>query len=90
MAIAVWKKIDEESIVPALEQAGEKLDSAADQVVLDFSSVRRVDQGALQAMEGLARGAAEKGVRVVLCGVNVHVYKVLKLVKLTSRFSFRS
>jgi len=90
MAIAVWKKIDEESIVPALEQAGEKLDSAADQVVLDFSSVRRVDKGALQAMEGLSRVADEKGVRVVLCGVNVHVYKVLKLVKLTSRFSFRS
>jgi len=59
-------------------------------VVLDFSSVRRVDEGALQAIEGLARVAAQKAVRVVLCGVDVHVYKVLKLARLTWRFSFRS
>ena len=32
--------------------------------------------------------ADEKGVKVVLRGVNVDVYKVLKLVKLASRFSF--
>ncbi len=86
--IAGWQKIDEACIVPALEQAGEKLDCAAGEVVLDFSSVRRVDQGVLQAMEELASVAAEKGVRVVLCGVNVHIYRVLKLMKLTSRFSF--
>ena len=34
--------------------------------------------------------ADDKGVKVVLRGVNVGVYKVLKLVKLTSRFSFVS
>ena len=88
--MAGWQKIDEESIVSALEQAGEKLDNAAGEVVLDFSSVRRVDKGALQAMEELAGVAAEKGVRVVLCGVNVHIYRVLKLMKLTSQFSFLS
>jgi len=87
---AVWPRIDEECIGPALEQMGEKLDSAAGEVVLDFSSVRRVDEGALQAIEGLARVAAQKAVRVVLCGVDVHVYKVLKLARLTWRFSFRS
>jgi anti-anti-sigma regulatory factor len=39
-------------------------------------------------MEEFARIVDEKGVKVVLRGVNVDVYKVLKLVKLTQRFSF--
>jgi hypothetical protein len=39
-------------------------------------------------MEEFARIADEKAVKVVLRGVNVDVYKVLKLVKLTQRFSF--
>jgi anti-anti-sigma regulatory factor len=86
--VAVWQEINEEGLVSALEQAGEKLDSASGEVGLDFSSVRRVDPGALQALEGFARIADEKAVKVVLRGVNVDVYKVLKLMKLTSRFSF--
>jgi len=86
--VAVWRKIDEECVVSALQQAAERLDSAAGEVVLDFSSVRRVDPSALRAMVAFARTADEKAVKVVLCGVNVDVYKVLKLVKLTSRFSF--
>jgi anti-anti-sigma regulatory factor len=57
-------------------------------VVLDFSSVRRIDPNALRAMEKLAGLADGKAVKVVLRGVNVDIYKVLKLVKLTSRFSF--
>ena len=41
-------------------------------------------------MEEFAGMADDKGVKVVLRGVNVGVYKVLKLVKLGSRFSFMS
>jgi len=36
----------------------------------------------------LAARAQEKSVRLVLRGVKVNVYKVLKLVKLAPRFSF--
>ena len=36
--VAVWHKIDEERMVLALQEAGEKLDSAEGDVVLDFSS----------------------------------------------------
>ena len=72
----------------ALQEAREKLDSAEGDVCLDFSSVRRIDPSALRAMEELAGLADEKAVKVVLRGVNVDIYKVLKLVKLTSRFSF--
>ena len=85
---AEWLEIDGERVVTALQVAREALDSAQNDVVLDFSSVRRIDPSALRAMEKLAGIADEKAVKVVLRGVNVDIYKVLKLVKLTSRFSF--
>ena len=88
--IAVWLKVDEERIVQALHEAEEKLDSVEGEVALDFSSVRRIDPGALRAIEEFADIADDKGVKVVLRGVDVGVYKVLKLVKLASRFSFVS
>ena len=81
-------KIDEERIVQALQEAGEKLDSAEGEVVVDFSSVRRIDVNTLQALEMFADITDDKGVKAVLRGVNVGVYKVLKLMKLGSRFSF--
>jgi anti-anti-sigma regulatory factor len=86
--IAVWLKIDEESVVRALQEAGEKLDSVEGEVALDFSSVRRIDPSAVRALKEFAGRAEGRGVRVVLRGVNVGVYKVFKLVKLASRFSF--
>ncbi len=85
---AVWLKIDPERVARSVEEAVGKLDSAGGELVLDFSSVRRIDPSAIGAMEKLAAVAGEKGVKVALCGVTVEVYKVLKLVKLTARFSF--
>ena len=85
---AEWLEIDGERVVQDLQAAREALDGAQNDVVLDFSSVRRIDPSALRAMEKLAGIADEKAVKVVLRGVNVDIYKVLKLVKLTSRFSF--
>src|SRR5271165_7532133 len=85
---SVWSKADGETIVQILQGAREKLDSAEGDVLLDFSSVRRIDPSALTTMEELAGIADDKAVKVVLHGVNVDIYKVLKLVKLTSRFSF--
>jgi anti-anti-sigma regulatory factor len=86
--IAVFLNIDEQHVALALQEAGEKLDSAEGEAVFDFSSVRRIDSSALHAMEEFARIAEEKGVNVVLRGVHVDVYRVLKLVKLTRRFTF--
>ncbi len=86
--IAVILNIDETRMVSALREAGEKLEGTEGEAVLDFSSVRRIDSSALGAMEELARIADEKSVKVALRGVNIDVYKVLKLVKLTRRFSF--
>ncbi len=86
--IAVWLKIDEERVVQALQEAGERLDGVEREVVLDFSSVRRIDPSVVRAMEEFAGIADDKGVKVGLRGLNVDVYKVLKLVKLASRFAF--
>ncbi len=85
----MFLNIDEERVVPALQEAGEKLDCAQGEAILDFSSVRRIDSSALRAMEEFARIADEKAVKVVLRGVNVDVYKVLKLVKLDAAFFLR-
>ena len=86
--IASWLNIEEEHVVEALQDAGRKLDGIEREVVLDFSSVRRIDPGVVRAMEEFSGIADDKGVKVALRGLNVDVYKVLKLVKLASRFTF--
>lgn len=90
MAMISLLNMDEQHFVPTLQDAQEKLNCAEGEAVLDFSSVHRVDPRALQAMEEFAGLADRKAVKVVLRGVNVEVYKVLKLVKLTRRFHFLS
>jgi len=88
--LAVMFKIDGEGVVLALQQAGERLDTANGQAVLDFSAVSRVDPAGLCAMQELAAIADGRGVKLALRGVNIGVYKVLKLAKLAPRFSFLS
>jgi anti-anti-sigma regulatory factor len=83
------RTLKEDSLAQDVLDACEKLNSANDQEVLDFSSVRRIYPSALGAMGTLAGAADKQGVKVVLQGVNVDIYKVLKLARLTSRFSFR-
>jgi anti-anti-sigma regulatory factor len=86
--IAVFHNVDGERVVQDLQEARAKLDIADSEVVLDFSCVHRIDPGALRAMETLATAADAKSVTIALRGVNVEIYKVLKLARLTPRFSF--
>jgi anti-anti-sigma regulatory factor len=85
---ALWLKVNEERVTQDLLDACGSLEMANNQFGLDFSSVRRVEPGCLAAMEALAVKADEKSVEIMLCGVNVDVYKVLKLARLTPRFFF--
>ncbi len=87
-ANTVWLEVEGEGVIPAVEVALEKLNDAGDEVILDFSSVARIDPGALRAMESLATTADKKAVKIALRGVNVEVYRVLKLMQLAPRFSF--
>jgi anti-anti-sigma regulatory factor len=81
-------KIDAERVAGCLHEACVKLEVVGGETVLDFSSVQRIDPKAIGAMEELANLADAKAVKIGLRGVNVEIYKVLKLVKLASRFSF--
>jgi anti-anti-sigma regulatory factor len=84
----VSHKLDDGSVIEVLEKVRAELNGTEGEVSFDFSGVRRIDAGALRAMEQLASLARDKSVKIALRGVNVDIYKVLKVAKLASRFSF--
>lgn len=85
---AVWIHVDPEHVIQVLQEAVEKVNRGESEVVLDFSSVLRIDPSVIGAMEELAGLAAGRSVKVVLRAVNVDIYRALKLVKLAQKFSF--
>ena len=86
--IAEFFKIDGDRVAECIHEAHLQLDTAREQTILDFSSVVRITPQDLRAMEELIDRAENQSVKVVLHGVNVDIYKVLKLIKLAARFSF--
>jgi ABC-type transporter Mla MlaB component len=86
--ILEWHKVDGERVKQSLAEARENLNSAEGEVLLDLSAVRRIDPGGLNALEEFATTAEGKSIKAALRGVNVDVYKVLKLARLTGRFAF--
>ncbi len=79
-------EVDSDRVTQSLHDAGKKLDGGIGEMFLDFSAVQRIDPSAIVALESLARAADSKHVKLALRGVNIDIYKVLKLVKLGSRF----
>jgi anti-anti-sigma regulatory factor len=77
-----------ERLADSLVQARKKLDATEGEMILDFSRVWRIDSEALRAILDLAGAAESKKIKLILRGVNVDVYKVLKLMKLASQFSY--
>jgi anti-anti-sigma regulatory factor len=63
------------------------LQTTEGELTLDFATSRRIDASVLSALETLAARAGEKQVEVVLTGVSVDLYRVLKLLKLAHRFT---
>lgn len=80
--------LDEQHASSALKDAADRLEGERGEVVLDLSAVRRIDSAALLALDQFAEVAHKKGVKVVLRGASVPLYRTLKLVKLARRFSF--
>jgi anti-anti-sigma regulatory factor len=68
--------------------ACERLESAGAELVLDFSEVDRLDPSALAGLDELAAQARERSVKLVLRGVRVEVYRVLKLTATAAQFTF--
>ena len=83
-------KIDAEHAAESIRTARKKLDGAQVETVLDFTSLSRIDPSALREMEDLANLADERADKISLLHVNVEIYKVLKLAKLSARFNFRT
>jgi anti-anti-sigma regulatory factor len=73
-----------------IQEAIAKVNSGQSEVILDFSSVRRIDTNMVGALEELARLADGKSAKVALRAVNTDIYRVLKQLKLTQRFTFVS
>ena len=88
--IVEWHKVAGTHLAQELKNAQEKLGSTDSEALLDFSDVVRIDPSGLHAIESLFDAADRNGVKVALRGVNVAVYKVLKLAQLASRCSFVS
>lgn len=86
--IAVWLKLEEGRVAEGLQESLEMLDSADGELLLDFSAVRRLDAPALAAMQKLADAADLRKVKLALRGTNIEIYKVIKLARLSPRFSF--
>lgn len=86
--LSVMPKLETEHFVEILEDARKRLDSAEGEMIIDFSTVSRISPAAIGTLEELARLADAKAVRLVMRGVGVEVYKVLKLMKVASRFSY--
>jgi anti-anti-sigma regulatory factor len=80
-------KVNGDNVAQGLEDVCAKLTASDGEVVLDFSGVQRIDPSGLRAIEDLADAADGKLVKVTVQGVNVDVYKVLKLARLSQRFS---
>ncbi len=89
MAMSVLEmKVDREHVAYTLKEALGKLNGDRGEVILDFSSVHRIDANALKVMGDLASAAEDKMAKVTLRCVNIDIYRVLKLLKLAQRFSF--
>jgi anti-anti-sigma regulatory factor len=71
-----------------IQDAVDRVKSGESEVTLDFAAVERIDANAVRALEELAGLADERSVKVALRAVNVDIYRVLKQLKLTERFSF--
>jgi anti-anti-sigma regulatory factor len=86
----IWLEVADNGVAQVVKLALEQMNGAGNEIVLDFSSVARIDAGALRAVADLAVAADANAARIALRGVNVDVYRVLKLMQLTPRFSFLS
>jgi anti-anti-sigma regulatory factor len=82
----VWLNVDPECLL-LQKDAVEKLQSAEGELVLNFSSVVRIDSRAALAMEQLADLATQRSRKIELRAVNTTTYRALKLMKLARRFT---
>lgn len=77
-----------ERVAETLKEVCGKLSTDGGEILLDFFFVQTLDPAGIKALEDLAGTAGIMKVKIILRGVNVELYKVLKLSDLTDRFLF--
>lgn len=77
-----------EHVAEGLESVRANLPADGGELLLDFFFVQALNPAGIRALEDLAGAADLLKAKVVLRGVNVEIYKVLKLAQLTERFLF--
>lgn len=80
--------MNEERIAQQLNDIREKLATEGPEVLLDFFLAQSLDPASINALGELATAAEATSARIVMRGVNVEMYKVLKLAGLCDKFSF--
>ena len=85
---SILLEMDKTQLGTVLERAIGMLGGSDSELTLDFTSVDRVGPDDLKLLEKVGTVAAGKSARVVLRGINVRIYKALKIANLTERFGF--
>ncbi len=85
---SVQHEFETKRFLESLLQAKEQLCGTATEMVMDLSAVRRIDPEVIKQLEELVSVAKSRKIRLVLRGVSVDIYKVLKLMKLSAQFSY--
>lgn len=80
--------MNDEHVAEQLNDIREKLPTEGPELLLDFFLAQTLDPATIRALEELACAADRESAKVMLRGVNVEMYKVLKLAGLSDRFSF--
>ena len=84
-------RVDPADVARSLNEARPALDQLDEgELLLDFSTVRRIDPAGVRALGELAAAVAGREVRLTARAVAVDVYKVFKLSGLAERLSFMS
>lgn len=85
--VAVLVKLEEGTLAATLEEASGRLEDGEREVVVDFSSIDRLSAVEMHAIDEFTRTAEEKGLKVIVRGLGVDLYRALKLARLSSRLA---
>ena len=80
--------IDGEHVAQQLNDIREKLATEGPEVLLDFFLAQALDPADIRALDELATSASAESTKLFVRGINIEMYKVLKLAGLTEKFEF--
>jgi anti-anti-sigma regulatory factor len=86
--MAITINICEQHVAEGLRDIEQELSKRPGGIILDFSNVQRLDANGVLALQNLAATPDAAPLKVVLTGLAPGIYRVLKSLKLSSKFSY--